>query len=76
MTETYPNTKLYIGGKWVDAVSETIDVINPATGEPIGAVAHARTADLDLFLALNLDLRFEKTSPFSRYKMMRNVASL
>ena len=29
---------------------ETIDVINPATGEPIGAVAHARTADLDLAL--------------------------
>ena len=33
MTETYPNTKLHIGGKWVDAVGgETIDVINPATG--------------------------------------------
>ena len=28
MTETYPNTKLHIGGKWVDAVGgETIDVL-------------------------------------------------
>ena len=48
MTETYPSTKLHIGGKWVNALGgETIDVINPATGEPIGTVAHARTADLD-----------------------------
>ena len=40
MTETYPNTKLHIGGKWVDAVGgETIDVINPATGEPIGSTS-------------------------------------
>ena len=30
MTETYPSTKLHIGGKWADAVGgETIDVINP-----------------------------------------------
>ena len=79
MTETYPNTKLHIGGKWVDAVGgETIDVINPATGEPIGAVAHARTADLDLALdaAKSGFEVWKKTSPFSRYKMMRNVASL
>ena len=79
MTETYPNTKLHIGGIWVDAVGgETIDVINPATGEPIGAVAHARTADLDLALeaAKSGFEVWKKTSPFSRYKMMRNVASL
>ena len=68
MTETYPNTKLHIGGKWVDAVGgETIDVINPATGEPIGAVAHAKTADLDLALeaAKSGFEVWKKTSPFS-----------
>ena len=79
MTENYPNTNLHIAGNWVTAVGgETIDVINPATGQPIGKVAHARTADLDLALEA-AQSGFEvwrKTSPFSRYKMMRNVASL
>ena len=48
MTSNKPRTKLHIGGNWVNAVGgETSDVINPAPGEPIGTVAHARTADLD-----------------------------
>jgi succinate-semialdehyde dehydrogenase/glutarate-semialdehyde dehydrogenase len=49
---TYPDTRLLIDNQWVDAASgKTIDVVNPATGERIGRVAHASTADLDRALA-------------------------
>jgi phenylacetaldehyde dehydrogenase len=40
--------KLYIGGQWLDAESgETIDVINPATGEIFAKVQAAGRADVD-----------------------------
>ena len=77
MTATYPNTKLYIAGNWVDAIgSETIDVMNPVTGKPIGNVAHARIADLDLAIdAAQSGFKFWKeTSAYIRYKVMRNAA--
>jgi succinate-semialdehyde dehydrogenase/glutarate-semialdehyde dehydrogenase len=49
---TYPDTRLLIDNQWVDAASgKTIDVVNPATGERIGRVAHASIADLDRALA-------------------------
>jgi succinate-semialdehyde dehydrogenase/glutarate-semialdehyde dehydrogenase len=49
---TYPDTRLLIDNQWVDAASgKAIDVVNPATGERIGRVAHASTADLDRALA-------------------------
>ncbi len=44
----YPNVNLYIDGAWRPAASgKTLTVLNPATGEPIGTVAHAEKADLD-----------------------------
>ena len=44
----YPNVQLHIAGEWRDARSgKTIPVINPATEEVIGQVAHAEQADLD-----------------------------
>ncbi|MDM0017840.1 NAD-dependent succinate-semialdehyde dehydrogenase [Variovorax saccharolyticus] len=47
-TPSYPDTRLLIDGEWCDAASgKTQDVINPATGLPIGKVAFAATADLD-----------------------------
>src|SRR5882757_4424049 len=49
---SYPDTRLLIDNQWRDAASgRTLDVVNPATGERIGRVAHASTADLDLALA-------------------------
>ena len=52
MTTSYPDTRLLIDNQWVDAASgKTLDVLNPATGEPIGKVAHASIADLDRALA-------------------------
>lgn len=48
---TYPDTKLFIDGKWCDASDgRTIDVIDPATTRMIGRVAHAGIGDLDTAL--------------------------
>jgi succinate-semialdehyde dehydrogenase/glutarate-semialdehyde dehydrogenase len=47
-TSSYVDTRLLINGEWCDAASgKTLDVINPATGKPIGKVAHAGIPDLD-----------------------------
>ena len=44
----YSNTQLFINGKWRPSHSgKTIDVLNPATEETIGTVAHANRADLE-----------------------------
>ena len=41
-------TKLLIGGEWVDAVSgKTFETVNPATGEVITPVAEGDKADID-----------------------------
>jgi aldehyde dehydrogenase (NAD+) len=43
------NQKMFIGGKWVDAVSgKTFPTLNPATGQVICHVAEGDTADVDL----------------------------
>lgn len=45
----YPDVQLNIDGSWRAAKDgRTLPVLNPATGEVLGAVAHADTADLDL----------------------------
>jgi aldehyde dehydrogenase (NAD+) len=45
-------TKFYIDGKWVDPKgSDTLDVINPATEEPIGKIALGTPADVDAAVA-------------------------
>ena len=48
----YTDVSLLIDGSWRPAVSgKTMAVLNPATGDPIGNVAHAEKSDLDLALA-------------------------
>ena len=79
MTDTYPNTQLHIAGDWKSAeAGETINVINPATEEVIGHVAHARIADLDAALeAAESGFKiWKKTSANQRYKVMRKAAEL
>ncbi len=79
MTDAYPNIELHIDGKWMPAAGgETIDVINPATGAPIGNVAHARVADLEVALeAAEKGFRaWKEVSAFDRYKLMRKAADL
>ena len=79
MTTTYPNVQLHINGVWKPAdAGETIDVINPATEEVIGKVAHARTADLDeaLEAAQQGFKKWKNVPAFDRYKLMRKAANL
>jgi succinate-semialdehyde dehydrogenase/glutarate-semialdehyde dehydrogenase len=53
-------------------------VVNPATGETIGTVAHAEKADLDRALesARKGFQVWRKTGAFARYQMMRKAAEL
>jgi aldehyde dehydrogenase (NAD+) len=44
--------KFYINGHWVaPSTSDTLDVINPATEQPIDAVAMGGVADVDAAVA-------------------------
>ena len=73
----YTDVSLLIDGSWRPAVSgKTMAVLNPATGDPIGNVAHAEKSDLDLALA-SAQKGFElwrKVSAYDRYKVMRKAA--
>ncbi len=75
----YSDTQLLIDGEWVPAQSgRTLPVLNPATGEPIGAVAHAGRPDLDRALAAAAK-GFEvwrRTSAVERSKLLRRAADL
>ncbi|MBX6425841.1 MAG: NAD-dependent succinate-semialdehyde dehydrogenase [Variibacter sp.] len=75
----YPDTSLFIDGVWGPSASgRTIPVLNPATGEPVGKVAHADKADLDRALkAAHKGFQvWKKMSAFERYKIMRKAADI
>jgi succinate-semialdehyde dehydrogenase/glutarate-semialdehyde dehydrogenase len=75
----YPDVLLCIDGKWTkSADGRTIPVINPATEETIGSVAHAGRADLDAALAAAERgfAAWRKVSPYERSKVMRRAADL
>jgi succinate-semialdehyde dehydrogenase/glutarate-semialdehyde dehydrogenase len=75
----YPDVQLFIDGQWRNSADgRSIPVVNPATGETLGSVAHADIADLDLALAAaqrGFDIwRF--TPAYDRYKIMQKAANL
>jgi succinate-semialdehyde dehydrogenase/glutarate-semialdehyde dehydrogenase len=76
---TYPNVQLHIDGKWrASASGKTIPVLNPATEETVGTVAHAGKADLDEALAA-ADKGFKvwrAVAPFERAKIMHKAAEI
>jgi succinate-semialdehyde dehydrogenase / glutarate-semialdehyde dehydrogenase len=75
----YSNVNLFIDGAWKPAVSgKTLPVLNPATEETIGTVAHAEQADLDLALAAAQKGfgKWRKVSAYDRYKLMRRAADV
>jgi len=75
----YPDVLLLIDGEWTKSASaRSIPVVNPATGEPIGRVAHAGTADLDraLTAAEKGFAVWRRVSAFERSKVMRKAADL
>lgn len=76
---SYPNTLLLVDGKWRGGASgRTIAVLNPATEETIGAVAHADTSDLDEALAAAAKgfKVWRAMSALDRSKIMRKAAAL
>jgi len=75
----YPDVQLHIAGQWRAASSgETMDILNPATGEPIGSLAVAAIADLDeaLEAADRGFATWRRIGAFDRYKIMRKAAEL
>ncbi|MFJ5300177.1 NAD-dependent succinate-semialdehyde dehydrogenase [Pseudomonas sp. NPDC088368] len=75
----YPDVQLYIDGQWrASENGRTLAVINPATGDTLGTVAHADIADLDKALAA-AERGFEtwrSTPAYDRYKIMQKAANL
>ncbi len=75
----YPDVSLFIDGEWSKGSSgKAQDILNPATGDPIGQVPHAGKADLDRALAAAEKAfhAWKQVSAFERYKIMRKAADL
>jgi succinate-semialdehyde dehydrogenase/glutarate-semialdehyde dehydrogenase len=75
----YQNVLLHIAGKWRAAGGgRTLDVVNPATEEVIGTLAHAGIPDLDEALASAAAgfAVWRKLSAYERSKIMRKAADL
>jgi succinate-semialdehyde dehydrogenase/glutarate-semialdehyde dehydrogenase len=75
----YQDVLLHIGGKWIGALSgKTLPVVNPATEEVIGQLAHAGTDDLDVALAAAAQgfAVWRKMSAYERSGIMRKAAGL
>ncbi len=73
----YPAVQLLIDGAWgPSAAGKTLDIVNPATGESIGTVAHAEIPDLDRALAAAQKGFgvWRKMSAYDRSKIMRKAA--
>ncbi len=75
----YPSTLLFIDGEWTPGQGrKTLEVVNPATGEAIGTVAHASKADLDRALqAAEKGFKaWRKVSAFDRAKVLRKAGEI
>ncbi len=75
----YQDVLLHIGGAWTGAASgKTLDVINPATEEVIGTLAHAGIADLDAAIAAAETgfATWRATPAHARAALMRKAAGL
>jgi len=79
MNQAYPDTQLLIDGTWRPAArGGVIPVLDPATGETIGTVAHARREDLDAAL-IAVEKGFKTWSGLSAYDrstIMRRAADI
>lgn len=76
---SYADLKLFIGGEWVaGGARKTQPVINPATGETIGELPLASTADLDRALeaAQRSFPLWRAKAPHERGRILRRAADL
>ncbi len=75
----YPDVKLFIAGEWRDGQEgKTLPIIDPATEEEIGRLAHATQPDLDAALeSAERGFKVWRDKPaFERYKIMRKAADI
>src|SRR3569623_1463395 len=75
---SYSDTQLFIDGLWRDGSNPRLPVLNPATEETIGTLAHAGLADLDEALAA-AQRGFEvwrRGGALDRSKIIRRAAEL
>lgn len=78
-TMTYPDTQLFIHGKWQAAADgKTLAVQNPATNQEIGRVARASLPDLERALESTSKgfAVWRSTPAIERAKVMRRAAGL
>ena len=75
----YDDIELFIDGEWRAAAGgQTLPVVNPATGQPLGKVAYAQQSDLDTALAA-VQKGFQawrKVPAMNRAKVLRGAADL
>jgi succinate-semialdehyde dehydrogenase/glutarate-semialdehyde dehydrogenase len=75
----YEDVLLHVAGKWRPAAGgRSLPVVNPASEEVIGTLAHASRADLDeaLEAAAKGFAAWRKVPPYERSKVMRRAADL
>ena len=75
----YPDVLLHIDGAWTQAQSgKTLQVMNPATGDVNGLLAHAGIPDLDRALeaAERGFATWRRVSAYDRSKILRKAADL
>jgi succinate-semialdehyde dehydrogenase/glutarate-semialdehyde dehydrogenase len=75
----YPDVSLHINGQWTQgAEGRSEPILNPATGEKIGTLAHATKPDLDMALKASEDgfKTWRKVSPYDRYQTLRKAANI
>jgi acyl-CoA reductase-like NAD-dependent aldehyde dehydrogenase len=69
--------KLYIGGKWTDAIDGSeYDLVNPATEELIGRIPFAGAADTEkaILVAARAFKDWKKTTPYFRAEILKKAA--
>src|SRR5213596_449065 len=78
MSTTVSKHQNLVGGEWVDASGgETMEVLNPATGEVIAEVPSASAADVDRAVqaAQKALVEWRETTPGERAKMLLKLAA-
>lgn len=74
----YPKIRFFIGGEWLAAAAQTRDVINPATGAPIGSVPFASVELLNdaISAAQKAFGTWRRVPAYDRARLMYKAASL
>ncbi len=79
MSVTVSSYKNFVGGEWMDSASgETMEVVNPATGEAIAEVPRGTSEDVDRAVAAAKEALPEwlETTPGERAELLLKLADL